>query len=341
MNHQRRRNNHNNNNHNRQHQRLRRARSLWDETRKPNASKKAFLQAILYELQPIRYSELQKYSSILYNITFYRSPTSIHKFMTKTVPFVLIAIVQFLLRRTLREWMYVIGFIMYWFIVAYLHHLLHAGPMIVISTILILIFTIGLGDNKTEEEGYVSAYSVFNRGFQNILGSLDADNLVAQHVGGGGGVAGLAAGHRIRDLEDDNDEFGGGGGGNAGAGRRRMQQHRNQNRAEQNQPNQNEQNQNQHQQPQQENNNNNQNRSRKSGKKARRKRNIEEKRERRREVELQREAAAALGFGGQEGVDDIVAMNRLIEEQVHDGFDGGNDNNDDDGIDENENEFDR
>ena len=66
-----------------------------------------------------------------------------------------------------------------------------------IITSLVTIFTVGLGDDNDDEnkdgENRLSAYSVFNRGFQRMLGSVDADSLLAQHVGGGfmmGGVGG-------------------------------------------------------------------------------------------------------------------------------------------------------
>jgi hypothetical protein len=53
-------------------------------------------------------------------------------------------------------------------------------------TILIVIFTVGLGDdNQVPNSDRVSAYSVFNRGFQRLMGSVDAEQLLQQHVGGG------------------------------------------------------------------------------------------------------------------------------------------------------------
>ena len=53
-----------------------------------------------------------------------------------------------------------------------------------ILTALGAIFTIGLGDDHDNPDR-ISAYSVFNRGFQRLLGSVDAEDLVNQHVGGG------------------------------------------------------------------------------------------------------------------------------------------------------------
>jgi len=71
----------------------------------------------------------------------------------------------------------------------YLHQLLEAGPLFLIITALIAVFTIGLGD--TRRNTGMSAYSVFNRGFRNLLGSIDAEALVDQYVGGGVAPAAL------------------------------------------------------------------------------------------------------------------------------------------------------
>ena len=60
------------------------------------------------------------------------------------------------------------------------------GPIVLILTALIAIFTVGLDDGSNNNNGRnsMSAYSVFNRGFSRMLGNVDVENLVAQHVGG-------------------------------------------------------------------------------------------------------------------------------------------------------------
>ena len=166
--------------------------------------------------------------------------------------------------------------------------LLDAGPLVVIITALVAIFTIGLGDTATQDG--VSAYSVFNRGFERILGTVDAEALVQQHVGG---AVGLAAGigaqpepveairhERIarRQQEDEHREDDGvaradNGDDDDSVPERGI--------------------------------------SRKSGKKARR-RNLEQRREQQR----QRQVALAMGFTGDEDQEEMVAMQRLLEEQI-------------------------
>jgi len=289
--------------HHHYHQGSRRARSIW-ETRKENAPKTALLKAILYELQPVRFCTIQPAIANFLQLTSY--------FITKLIPQAFKTFFHFLCSRSIRQWLCLLGLVLYWQTVTYFHRLLDAGPIILIITALVIIFTVGLGDNSSpDDEGYISPYSVFNRGFQSILGSIDADNLLQQHVGGGAAAA--AAAMAVNDDNDDRD-----GGNNA------HQINRNVRRAAQgergipdanegrDQDGEEEQQQDEH--PNQNQNQNN-NRSRKSGKKARRKRNLEQKRAQRREIELQREAAAALGFGGGHG-DDVMAMNRLIEEQA-------------------------
>ena len=171
---------------------------------------------------------------------------------------------------------------------------LDAGPIVLILTALTLIFSIGLSDEENREG--LSAYSVFNRGFEQLLGSVDADSLLAQHVGGG----------FMMNMDQHNDD---------------PDRNRNRNRNMENveRPNRN---------VQGDDNNdgavanedeagnddiprqNNNNRARKSGKKARR-RNLEQRRDLRR----QREAAIQMDLDGG-GAEDAVEVQRAIEEQI-------------------------
>jgi hypothetical protein len=152
--------------------------------------------------------------------------------------------------------------------------LLLAGPLIITVTCLALIFTIGLGDNQ-DRDG-LSAYTVFNRGFERLLGSVDVEALVAQQVGGG-----LAAGAGMGPFPGAHEEEG---------DRHRAQQRRRQQQQQQQQPPENN-NDDDRAGPANGNNNYN-NRARKSGKKARR-RDLAQ----RREINDQRHAAAALELG--------------------------------------------
>lgn len=195
--------------------------------------------------------------------------------------------------------MIVAGVIVYYYVVRMVHNLLDAGPLMVIVTALVIIFTIGLGDTATRDG--VSAYSVFNRGFERILGTVDAEALVQQHVGGAMGfaAAGVAAPPqpvvepmhqqepvaRARRRHDNNDN-----------------QDENVARAandgdddDDNVPE--------------------RGTSRKSGKKARR-RNLEQRREQQRQLQAQRDAAIAMGFTENEGEEEAMAMQRLLEEQI-------------------------
>lgn len=75
----------------------------------------------------------------------------------------------------------------------YLHDLLSIGPIVLILTLLLLLFTIGLGeDTGMAGTGIPSAYSVFNRGMRRILGTIDGEELARQYAGGmgGGGMGG-------------------------------------------------------------------------------------------------------------------------------------------------------
>ena len=92
---------------------------------------------------------------------------------------------------------------LYYRTVLYLHDLLAAGPLVIIVTLFILLYTIGLGDNTGASSGIPSAYSVFNRGVRRILGTVDGEELARQFAGGmaavraaGGGGGGGMMNHR-------------------------------------------------------------------------------------------------------------------------------------------------
>lgn len=179
--------------------------------------------------------------------------------------------------------------------------MLEGGPIVLIVTALAAIFTVGLGDEEDNGSG-ISAYSVFNRGYQRIMGSVDAENLLQQHVGGAMGMAGAMAAGGGGDVHDvagahpraAQPRRDGRQGGNAN---RILDENNDDNDNENDAANANE------EQPQQ-------NRSRKSGKKARR-RNLEQ----RRELQRQRQAAMAMGFGGGDQ-QEMMAMQQILEEQV-------------------------
>lgn len=255
--------------------RERRSRALWDAARAPQASRVDLARAILYEIQPIRFDEVD-YSTLVSRTC--SAAVGFFYFLCWALPSAATAFINFLRHRSRREWAIAAAVVTYYYAVRYVHHLLDAGPMVIIMTCLFLIFTVGLGDNAS---GDVSAYSVFNYGFQRLLGSVDVEALVAQHVGGGLGMHQVAA-HQHGDRGRPVAAEGGvdAGHGDAGDADDNGQQQQGQNRA------------------------------RRSRKKVRR-RNLEA----RREIERQRQAAAAMGFGDG-GEAEIAAMNLLIEDQA-------------------------
>ncbi|KAL3803138.1 hypothetical protein HJC23_003413 [Cyclotella cryptica] len=231
-----------------------------------------------------------------------------------------------------------VGLYIYCRLLSYLHELLHAGPMVFILTLLILLYTIGLGENTGAASGIPSAYSVFNRGVQRLFGSEDAEQLAHQFVHAAAG-RGLAAGAGRNGMGvgggqfwvDDDDDMGENSNDDEDAvldrrRRRRLErlQRRNDHNddaiagghAQQIQENGDialgQSNSNGEVGPAREdelrNNERDENRAaRKSGKKARRK-NLEL----RREMHRQRQAAVALGFGG----DDINEVARVANLRV-------------------------
>jgi len=186
----------------------------------------------------------------------------------------------------------------YYYFVRLVHRTLEAGPLVVIATAMIGIFTIGLGDGNGAG---MSAYSVFNRGFQQLLGSVDVEALVQQYAGGGLAVQAQmnAADHGIHEQNDARDAERRGNIGPAAPAVAAAAAAANDEGADAIEPPQDGQN----------------NRARRPNKKNRNRDRRERNADVRREMERQRQAAAAMGFVG-DGEQDIAAMNRLIEDQV-------------------------
>ena len=287
---------------------FKRSRALWDNARRPTENAKDrckhYMRAVLYELQPVRFSAFSAGGGgadvnlrSLWKDRVLPLLAKVTKCLFKTLPSAAAAAFRWLKSLELRHWAIACAVLAYYGFVRMAHNFLHAGPLVVILTALIAIFTVGLDDNKNGD-GF-SAYSVFNRGFRRMLGTVDSDALLAQHVGGGmgmmGGIGGAVGGglgggndrdegeNFIDELDrgddgssseddDDDDDEGGDDRGDRGGGPGG---------------------------------------ARLSRKKAQRRRNLEQ----RREMQRQRDAAMAMGFGG-DGEDDELAMQRLIEQQI-------------------------
>jgi len=263
---------------------FKRSRALWDNARRPHDTQKqqwlSYIRAILYELQPIRSSEIDIPSWARKAQSLWQAIT---QFITTTLPSWTTKSFTFVSKMTLKQWMVVAGVLGYYAFIRYVHYALDAGPVVVILTCLVAIFTVGLSD-KQNEDG-LSAYSVFNRGFQRLLGSMDANEILAQHVGGAGFMPAMPPPEvhpqrpraRAAPVEERPPEP---APNNGDADEEQLP--RDDGRGG----------------------------SRKTGKKARRQ-NLEQ----RREIRRQREAAIAMGFGGGEE-EAAIAMNRLVEDQV-------------------------
>ena len=292
---------------------FKRSRALWDNARRARAHNNSsnlwrrwwgmitvlrpYLRAILYELQPIRYSELPDVKRILKSwqqcLAHERVFQKGWQFTASIPSWIYHNAIQ---PRTKREWYMVAGAIIYYVVVRWIHQALDAGPIILILTALVAIFTIGLGDDENTDG--ISAYSVFNRGFQRLLGEVNVEDLVAQQMGGGGMRM-----HRNNDDGDILEPLPPPRPRRQAAAARRPEQQEEENDDDNG-------NEEEAENEQNENRENNNHRRRLPGKKARRR-----NQEQRREIRRQREAAQAMGFGGND-VAEAQAMQRLLEEQI-------------------------
>jgi len=186
---------------------------------------KALIHAILYEIQPFRMKP--NYNRF---ITFVREEDGLRHVLTtsanKTIyilgsmqklcrflynlirPYCTIQSIQQHKHTIGKTILTLIGLKLYHRTLLYLHELLHAGPILIILTLFLLLYTIGLGDNTGASSGVPSAYSVFNRGMRRILGTVDAEELARQYAGGAAAAA-MGGG---RNNNNGNHRWGGDGG---------------------------------------------------------------------------------------------------------------------------------
>jgi Uncharacterized conserved domain (SAYSvFN) len=268
---------------------FKRSRALWqrDDDSMAYYGSSAFRNAVIYELQPLRWSEWKSQQDLMAQQL--QSLLRTLKATMSRLPTIIASVWKWLKYRSVRQWLVFFAALLYYAAVRYIHYKLEAGPIIMIVTALVAIFTVGLSDNRND--GLPSAYSIFNRGFASLMGSLDADALVQQHIGGGfmGAAAGAMAPPPPLPIVE-----------NRPVERRGADQAQRPERLPENQ------------QPNDEVrvDENPRGAARRPRKKQVNRRSTVEHR---RDIQRQREAAEALGFGG---VDEDIAMNRLIEDQV-------------------------
>jgi hypothetical protein len=272
-----------------------RSRALWEQARDNGSGEQGLIslfRAILYELQPVRYSEWSRWA---HQITAVTGPCVqwcrrvLHPVALSVRASSLVRnVVRFLCKLSLRQWRMFALALAYYLLVRWLHTALDAGPLVLILSALVAIFTIGLSDNN---DGSLSAYSVFNKGFQKLLGSIDEEALLQQHVGGGmlmGGGMMLPPNNDEREIDERGD-----------ADRRRPNDVRPPDHGPDEAipaaaP---------------------QNRARRTGKKARRDAAAHGNLAQRRELQAQRQAARALGLVGDNNELDEAALLRLLDRE--------------------------
>jgi len=271
---------------------FKRSRALWNETK--DGGIRAWINAICYELQPIRLSKSSRKEALATLLSLVQNIIS----LILGIPLVCKAILIFISHRSLRHWTVVGALFVYYWVIRWIHEALDAGPVVLILTALTLIFTIGLSDD--DNRSGLSAYAVFNRGFEQLLGSVDADSLLAQHVGGGL-MMNMNQQNDAADHQPDRDNA-------APPNRPRFEEEDNHREV----ANEEAANADDERRDANDHNDNKNNRARKSGKKARR-RNPDQRQELRR----QREAAMRIGMDGvHDGANDVVEIQRIIEEQI-------------------------
>jgi Uncharacterized conserved domain (SAYSvFN) len=183
----------------------------------------ALARAVAYELQVVRASQLPSLREVTERCRHAGHAALI--IITVDAPRFIQVVMTFAANRTWRQWGLVAAIAAYYGFVRYMHEWLNAGPVVFIVTLLTILFTVGLGDTADGET--LSAYSVFNRGVR-LLGDINVDDLLAQHMGGAGVAAAAGAGRGglfggidpDDEIDDDDDNDDGRRRGNRGRRRR-------------------------------------------------------------------------------------------------------------------------
>ena len=173
-----------------------RSRSLWEKARQEKGLCD-YAAAFLYELQPVRFSTVQNQTHHFRHNVLPRLPAQSGKLAS-----LLLGMTKSLMIFVLQHKIHVLGLLLYYAMVRLIHERLQAGPAVLIVTALVWIFTAGLSDAPREG---LSAYAAFNRGFERLMGDIDAEQLLAQHVAGGGFMM-MANNHANANHRNENQE---------------------------------------------------------------------------------------------------------------------------------------
>ncbi len=121
------------------------------------------IQAVLYELQPIRPSDLVSFTSQIVKVT----TTLVLLFVFNFIPFLFTSAISVVRNITLD--LFVSG------VIALILHKFNRIGELQVFMCLFIIYMILKNMNYEKNETGISAYSVFNKGFRRLLGQLTAE----------------------------------------------------------------------------------------------------------------------------------------------------------------------
>ena len=126
---------------------------------------KSLIFAILYELQPARISDIFFWCKNIYVIAF-----QFKKVLNEIASCLIKDVIPYIRSRMTLSFMW---YSIVWFSGFYVMNYFEFGSLwIILSLFALIIFNLG---EKDDDDDTWSAYSVFNKGYRNILGALTAD----------------------------------------------------------------------------------------------------------------------------------------------------------------------
>ena len=95
-----------------------RSKALWDEARRPGAPRMAFLRAVGYELQPVRFSS---FHTVDWQASMQRHSTRFRYWVTDPLPSAIRSLSTVCYRLSTRGWMTLGGILIYFYAIRWIH----------------------------------------------------------------------------------------------------------------------------------------------------------------------------------------------------------------------------
>ena len=95
-----------------------RSKALWDEARRPGAPRMAFIRAVGYELQPVRFSS---FNTMEWQASAQRHSIRLRYWLTESLPIAIQSLPTFCRSLSTRGWIILSGILVYFYAIRWIH----------------------------------------------------------------------------------------------------------------------------------------------------------------------------------------------------------------------------